>query len=202
MPAGLNSTAARVENGRLPVHAVLEFAAGAQHEAGYPPGVSSRWNWPIIAGVAIAALVAAVVLGRAFAGGGEPSSQADYQAAVVVARNRVDFALGRLSKAQSLEELTTRMDEAAAEIDKAAGELDDTTPPAGLESPHGRLVDDLGSLSTDVQGIADQLRVPGYDDILQGAEGLNFPSWDKVNNVLRELRRLGIKVELLSRHTT
>jgi hypothetical protein len=94
------------------------------------------------------------------------------------------------------------MDEAAAVIDKSAGELDDTTAPAGLESQNGRLVVQLESLAADVQGIADQLRVPGFDDILQGSEGLNFPSWDKVNSVLVELRRLGIDVEPLSRHTT
>ena len=94
------------------------------------------------------------------------------------------------------------MDEAAVVIDKSAGELDDTTAPADLESQNVRLVAQLESLSTDVQGIADQLRVPGYDDILQGAEGLDFPSWDKVNTVLAELRELGIDVEPLSRHTT
>ena len=93
----------------------------------------------------------------------------------MTARDRVDFALGRLSKAKSLEELTTRMDEAAAVIGKTAGELDDTTAPADLESQNVRLVAQLESLSTDVQGIADQLRVPGYEDILQGAEGLDFP---------------------------
>ena len=164
--------------------------------------MKSRWSWAVIAGVTVAALVAAVVLGRAIAGGSEPSSRADYQVAVVTARDRVDFALGRLSRAKSLEELTTRMDEAAAVIDKTAGELDDTTAPADLESQNGRLVADLESLATDVQGIADQLRVPGFEDILRGSEGLNFPSWDKVNNVLVELRRLGIDVEPLSRHTT
>ena len=164
--------------------------------------MKSRWSWAVIAGVTIAALVAAVVLGRAIAGGNKPSSRADYQVAVVTARDRVDFALGRLSRAKSLEELTTRMDEAAAVIDKTAGELDDTTAPADLESQNGRLVADLESLATDVQGIADQLRVPGFEDILRGSEGLNFPSWDKVNNVLVELRRLGIDVEPLSRHTT
>jgi hypothetical protein len=164
--------------------------------------MKSRWSWAGIAGVTIAALIAAVVLGRAIAGGSEPSSRADYQVAVVTARDRVDFALGRLSKAKSLDELTTRMDEAAAVIDKTAGELDDTTAPADLETQNGRLVADLESLATDVQGIADQLRVPGYDDILQGAEGLNFPHWDSVNNVLVVLRGLGIDVEPLSRHTT
>lgn len=94
------------------------------------------------------------------------------------------------------------MDEAAAVIDKTAGELDDTTAPADLESQNVRLVAQLESLSTDVQGIADQLRVPGYEDILQGAKGLDFPHWDSVNNVLGELRELGIDVEPLSRHTT
>lgn len=162
----------------------------------------SGWSWAVVAGVGVAALVAAVFLGRAIAGSNEPSTRADYQEAVVTARDRVDFALGRLSKAQSLDELITRLDEAAAVIDKSAKELDDTTPPANLESQHTRLVADLGTLVTDVQGTADQLRVPGYEDILTGAEGINFPSWDKINAVLRELQRLGIHVELLSRHTT
>lgn len=53
-----------------------------------------------------------------------------------------------------------------------------------------------------MQGIADQLREPGYEDLLQGSEGLDFPSWDKVNSVLVELKKHGIVVEPLSRHTT
>jgi hypothetical protein len=178
------------------------IAAWAQHGAGYPAGVKSRWSWAVIAGVAVAALVAVALLGRAVAGGSEPSSRADYQAAVVAARDRVDFALGRLSQAQSLDELTTRMDEAAVVIHRAAGDIRDTTPPAGLESQNGRLAVHLDSLSTDVQGIADQLREPGYEDLLQGSEGLDFPSWDKVNSVLAELKKQGIVVEPLSRHTT
>ena len=43
---------------------------------------------------------------------------------MVNARDRADFALGRLSQAQSLDELLSRMDEAAATIDDAAGDLD------------------------------------------------------------------------------
>jgi hypothetical protein len=181
---------------------MLRIAAGTQHEAGYPAEVKSRWSWAVIAAVAVAALVAVALLGRAVAGGSNPSSQADYQAKVVTERDRVDFALGRLSQAQSLDELTTRMDEAAAVIHKSAGELRDTKPPTGLESQNGRLAVHLESLSTDVQGIADQLREPGYEDLLQGSEGLDFPSWDKVNSVLVELKKHGIVVEPLSRHTT
>jgi hypothetical protein len=177
--------------------------ARRQHRAGYPGDVKSGWrNWAVVAGVGVAALVAAVFLGRAIAGSNEPTSRADYQESVVTARDRVDFALGRLSKAQSLEELITRMDEAAVVIDKSAQELDDTTPPTDLEKQNTLLVAHLESLVTDVQGTADQLRVPGFEDILTGAEGLNFPSWDKINTVLGELQQLGIDVELLSRHTT
>lgn len=159
-------------------------------------------NWAVIAGVAVAALVAAVLIGRAIAGGNEPGSRADYQEAVVANRDRVDFALGRLSKAQSLEELLTRMDEATAVIDKAAQELDEMTAPADLETENTQLVSHLEALTADLQGTANQLRAPGFEDLLAGAQGLNFPSWDKVNEVLGDLQKKGIDVELLSRHTT
>jgi hypothetical protein len=163
---------------------------------------STSRNWAVLVGVAVAALVAAILIGRAVAGGNEPTSRADYHEVVVANRDRVDFALGRLSRAQSLEELLTRMDEAAAVIDKAATELDETNPPADLETENTLLVSHLETLTTDVQGTADQLRTPGYEDLLQGAEGLNFPSWDKVNEVLGDLEEKGVHVELLSRHTT
>ena len=94
------------------------------------------------------------------------------------------------------------MDEAAAVIDKAAGELDDTTAPAGLESPNGRLVAHLGTLATDVQGIADQLRVPGFDDILQGAEGLDFPELGQGQQRARRAASAGDRCRAASRHTT
>jgi len=161
----------------------------------------TRQTWIVIGAVAVAAIVAIVVVGLVRGGDESSTTQGEYQTAVVNTRDRVDFALGRLSKAQSLEELLERMDEAAGTIDDAAGDLDDLAAPTDLESPHERLVDQLGQLSADVKGTADQARVPGFEDILNGAAGLNFESWDKVNAILAELRRQGVEVEPLARQS-
>ncbi len=155
-----------------------------------------------IGAVAVLAIVAVVAVGLALGDDKTSTTQADYQTAVVNTRDRVDFALGRLSKAQTLEELLDRMDEAAETIDDAAADLGDLAPPNELESPHERLVDQLGQLAVDVQSTADQARVPGFEDILSGAAGLNFESWNKINAILAELRRQGIEVEPLARQST
>lgn len=161
-------------------------------------------TWLVIAAVAAAAAVAVGVgvVGFALGGSDQPSSSAEYEAVVVQTRDRVDFVLGRLSTAQSLEELLTRMDEAATTIAAAAGDLDEVTPPEALEDEHGRLVSQLEALSADVQGTANQAREPGFEDILLGAKGLNFPSWDAINAILGELQEQGIGVQPLSRHAT
>lgn len=159
-------------------------------------------TWVVIGAVAVAAIVAVVAVGLVLGDDESSTTQEDYQTAVVNTRDRAEFALGRLSKAQSLEELLERMDEAAETIDDAAGDLDDVAPPTELESPHERLVDELGQLAADVQGTADQARVPGFEDILDGAAGLNFESWDKINAILAELRTQGIAVEPLARQST
>lgn len=159
-------------------------------------------TWLVVAGVAVAAIVAIAVVGLALGGNDSATSQKDYQTAVVNSRDRVEFALSRLSKAQTLEEFLNRMDEAADTIDDTAGDLDNAGAPSDLADPHERLVDQLRQLAADVQGTADQARVPGFEDILQGAQGLNFESWDKINAILAEFRRQGIEVDPLARQTT
>ena len=161
-----------------------------------------RRAWIAIVAVAAVAAGGVVLAGLALGGSNDPSSTEDYQAAVVQARDRVDFALGRLSKAQSLDELITRMDEASASIHGARGDLDDTTPPDNLASEHTRLVKQLDVLSQDVGSTAEQLRDPAFYDLLMGAEGLNFESWDKINAVLEDMKAKGVVVQPLSRHTT
>jgi methyl-accepting chemotaxis protein len=163
--------------------------------------MGKRRTWLVIAAVAVAAVVVGVV-GFALGGNDQPSSSAEYEAVVVQARDRVDFVLGRLSTAQSLEELLTRMDEAAKTIDAAAGDLDEVTPPDALEDEHGRLVSQLETLSVDIQGTVNQAREPGFETLLLGAKGLNFPSWDAINSILGDLQKQGIDVQPLSRHAT
>ncbi|CAN5249634.1 hypothetical protein BH20ACT13_BH20ACT13_12610 [soil metagenome] len=159
-------------------------------------------TWLVVGSVAVAALVAIAVVGLALGGDESTTSQGEYQIAVVNSRDRVEFALGRLSKAQTLDEFLERMDEAAETIDDTAGDLDDLGAPSDLASPHERLVDQLGQLAADIQGTADQARLPGFEDILQGAQGLNFESWDEINAILAQLRRQGIEVEPLARQRT
>ena len=156
----------------------------------------------MVGGIAVAAIVATAVFGCGFGGDDSSTSQADYQIAVVNTRDRVDFALARLSKAMTLDEFLDRMDEAAETVDDAAGDLDDLGAPRRLADPHERLVDQLGELATDLQGTADQARVPGFEDILLGAKGLNFESWDEINATLADLHQQGIRVEPLARQTT
>ena len=65
-------------------------------------------------------------------GDGEPSAE-EFGKAVVLNRNRVDFVLGRITRAGSIEELLTRMDEASVVISKAAEELVDTGAPSDYQ---------------------------------------------------------------------
>ena len=159
-------------------------------------------TWVVVGAAAVAVIVAIAAVGCGLGGDDSATSQEDYQTAVVNSRDRVEFALGRLSKAQTLDEFLERMDEAAETIDDTAGDLDDVGAPSDLDDPHERLVDQLGQLAADIQGTADQARVPGFEDLLTGAQGLNFESWDEINAILAELRRQGIDVDPLARQRT
>ena len=92
---------------------------------------------------------------------GKPSVQ-EFERSVVVTRDRVDFALERITRAQSRDELLGRMDEAAATIDAAARDLEGVGTPNEYESQVGKLVVSLRQLAFDVQTTADQIRQPGF----------------------------------------
>ena len=158
--------------------------------------------WFVAAAVVAAVAIAVAVVGLALGGSGGTTTVAEYETAVVNSRDRIDFALGRLSRAQSVEELLERMDEAAAAIDGAAGDLDDEGSPDAFEDETEDLVRLLHTLADDVEGTADQARVPGFENLLFGAGGLNFESWDKINAIFAKLREQGIAVQPLTRHTT
>jgi uncharacterized phage infection (PIP) family protein YhgE len=162
----------------------------------------SRGLWVVVASVALAVAVAVAIVGLALGGGDESASTADFEAAVMQGRDRVDFSLGRLSQATTLEELLNRMDEAAATIEDAAGELEDADAPEQFSDEQADLVDGLNALADDIQGTADQARVPGFESILQGGPGLNFPGWDTVNAALVTLNEQGLAVQPLERKTT
>ena len=162
-----------------------------------------RGNWALIAGiVAVVVLVGVgfVAAGRALGGDAEPATKEEYRAAVLNARDRTDYALGRFSTAQTPEELLERMDEAAASIDQAAAELADETVPAEFEDETAALVRHMQTLSADVQATADQARVPGYEQIVLGGGGFDWATWPKMNAVFAELREQGVAVPALEPH--
>ncbi len=127
-----------------------------------------------------------------------PSVQ-ELEQSIVATRDRVDFALARITRASS-KELLERMDEAADTIDDAASDLEGVGTSKDYESDVGKLVDSLHQLAFDVQATADQIREPGFGDLLTGTRGLSFESWDKVNLALAGLIGKGIEVAPLERH--
>lgn len=145
-------------------------------------------------------LLALGLVASACGGSGEPSAE-EFSDAVVLNRNRTDFVLGRITRAQSLEELFTRMDEAALTISKAADELEETGAPSDYQPEADDLVKWLRQLSVDVQATADQARIPGFEGLVTQTNAISFDSWDKVNEALAGLAGKGIEVTILQRHS-
>lgn len=145
-------------------------------------------------------LVALGLVASACGGSGAPSVE-EFSDAVVLNRNRTDYVLGRITRAQSLEELFTRMDEAALTISKAADELEETGAPSDYQPEADDLVKWLRQLSVDVQATADQARVPGFEGLITETNAISFDSWDQVNKALAGLAGKGIEVTILQRHS-
>lgn len=147
----------------------------------------------------LVSLLALVVVASGCGGGGAPSV-AELERSIVTARDRVDLALARVTQATNEEELLERMQEAGASIEDAADALEAGGAAAGYEDDVAELVESLRQLAVDVQATAEQLRTPGFEDLLTGAQGLSFESWNQVNAALAGLRRKRIEVEPLARH--
>ena len=127
-------------------------------------------------------------------------SEQELEPSIVATRDRVDFALERVTRAESRDELLGRMDEAAGTIDAAAGDLEGVGIPRAYENEVGDLVAALRRLAFDLQATADQIRQPGFGDLLSGTKGLSFESWENVNRALAGLNEKGIEVARLERH--
>ena len=149
----------------------------------------------------VLALLAALVLVVATGCGGgksEPSRE-DYAKAVVLNRDRVDFVLARITRAQSVDELLTRMEEASTVIERAAGELDDTGAPSEYQPEADNLVKQMRQLGVDIKATADQAQQPGFEGLVTDPhlQGLSFDSWTKMNKALAGLAGKGIKVAII-----
>lgn len=145
-------------------------------------------------------LFVAVAMLAAGCGESTVASVPELEQAIVLARDRSDFVLEAITRAQSKDEFLERMDDAADTIDDAAADLEAVRAPAEYESDVDRLVKSLHQLAFDLQATADQVREPGFDDLLTGTQGLSFESWVDVNRALSALSREGIEAAPLERH--
>ena len=154
-----------------------------------------------VALIAVAVVAAvAVAAGILLLGGDEASSRESYQSAVVNARDRVDFAYGRIARSQSPEDLIERLDDASVVVGDTASDLEDAGAPEGLEGHNERLVEALRAFSDVLAGTSAQFDDPTFAGTVPGITSLGFPEWDEVNVVLAQLNRKGIEVEPLARH--
>jgi hypothetical protein len=148
-------------------------------------------------------VVALATVAAALAGcGGSDSlpTNAEYEQAVVEAIERTDYALARITRAKSKDELLKRMDEAEVAISAAADDLDEHGAPEVWTEENDKLVTSLGALGNDVGLTAEQIREPGFESLLLGARGLSFENWDKVNLALASLIGDGLQVPTLQPH--
>ena len=145
--------------------------------------------------LAVLLLVVAAGCGE---GGGQASPE-DYAKAVVLNRDRVDFALARITKAQSLDELFARMEEASTLLDKAATDLANTGAPDRYQPEADNLVKQMRQLSVDIRDTAEQAQQPGFEGLITDPhlQGLSFDSWTKMNKALAGLAGKGIEVTII-----
>jgi hypothetical protein len=150
---------------------------------------------------AVVLLVAVVLLAAACGGGGgsEPTT-AEYEAAVVRAVDRTDFAFNRVSRAQTVDEAINRMGEASIAIEAAAKDLDELGAPAAFEQDNAKLVKALEDLGNDIGLTGEQLEDPAFRDaFIQDNRGFSFESWDEANLALGGLLGAGLQVKTLQR---
>ena len=107
----------------------------------------------------------------------------------------------RIPKAESPEDFLDRMKEASETIGDASSDLDAVGAPDRYSDPAGRLVRALAQLSVDLDATASDLGRPELlPNLVTGAQGINFESWDDANAALADLQQLGIEVDLIGRH--
>lgn len=162
--------------------------------------MASRWTQILVVLAAVVGGILAVGAAVVLLGDDATASRADYQETVVEGRDRVDFALERITRSQSIEELIERIDEAAAVVGSTASDLDDAGVAEGFEDVNARLVRNLRALSDEMAGTAAQFRDPTFGSALGGINSLSFPKWNAVNATLADLKEQGIQVEQLARH--
>lgn len=152
-------------------------------------------------------LVALVLPAAACSGGGGDEGAEmtvpEYEAVVVSTRDRVDFALARITsfdpeRPDARDELLDRMDEASVAIEEAASDFEEeaAAPPEEWKDETEQLTGSLHQLSVDLAAVASDVR----NQIVEAPPGLNFESWENANLALAGLIADGLDVKLIGNH--
>lgn len=154
----------------------------------------------VLLGVVLVAAVGIAVAVAALGDGRKTATKVEYETTVTKARDRVDFALVRITKSQSVDDLIVRIEGASTAVDGARRDLDDAGVAEGFEGLHDRLVDTFGAFSEELANTAAQFEDPTFAPNLQGISSLGFLEWENVNKILGEMKERGLDVALLERH--
>ena len=153
----------------------------------------------VLAALVVGAFVIAVAV-AALDDDSRAASKAEYTETITNTRDRIDFALVRITRSQSIDEVIERIGEASVSVAAAREDLADAGVAPGYEDLHDRLVGTLGRFSEELEGTAAQFEDPTFAPNLQGINSLGFLEWENVNKILGDMRKKGLKVELLDRH--
>lgn len=163
--------------------------------------MSSNWaKAAVLVGVAIASASAVALASVMLGSESRSASKADYQATIVSARDRVDFALMDISKQESLDDLVQELERASVAVEGVASDLATAGVAEGFREQNDKLVDALVGLSSELSGTAATIGDPSFSEALPHLTSLSFKQWTVVNRILGELKSQGIDVEPLSRH--
>jgi hypothetical protein len=144
-------------------------------------------------------LVAAVATAATGCGGSKTLSMDDYHTSVVRVRDRTDYALAQVTQQKTKEAFLDQMEASADLVDDAANDFSGGGSAKGFGDESKQLTKQLHQLAADLRGTSQQVRIPGYEDLLN-AKGLSFESWVKINEILASLSKQGVEVEALGRH--
>jgi len=146
-----------------------------------------------------AALVLALAALAAGCGDTPTLSKPDYQASVVKARDRTDYALAQVTRVKTKQAFVQQMEASADLIDAAADDFANAGSAKGFEDTTDKLTEQFRQLAADLRGTSRQIDTPGFEDLLN-SEGVSFQSWVDINNTFADLGKQGIVVEPLKRH--
>jgi hypothetical protein len=163
--------------------------------------MSSRSTRLLVAlGVVVVAAFAVAVAVAALDDDRQVASKREYTQTIAQTRDRIDFALVRITRSQSTDELIERIAEASVAVGAAGDDLDEAGVALGYERLHDRLVETLERFSDELEGTSAQFQDPTFAPNLQGVNSLGFLEWENVNKILADMRKKGLRVKLLERH--